>query len=267
MIELEEGWSTIQNQIANLINIIEGVPGSPMDASIHSTVYTMCTQRDPFDYSEDLYERYKGVYNDYLSCKVLPAIQEKNDVSMLQEFVKRWANHKVMVSKLCRFFNFLDRFHIPRRELPSLKDAGFGCFREIVYEKMKLKVRDDVISLINRERKGNEIDRSLVKDVIEVFVEIGNNNLDCYVNDFETPFLTDLVDYYTRKCSIGITDVECFQMDKDKVSHYLYSSTEEKLLKQVQGPENAQQEEMPGVPRDLWRMYQLMMLRYGTIMG
>ncbi|KAI3885924.1 hypothetical protein MKW92_005326 [Papaver armeniacum] len=238
-IELEEGWEIIQKQITKLINIIEGVPESSMDASIHATVYTMCTQRDPHDYSAEVYHRYKGVYDDYFS-KVLPAIQEKNDdVSMLQELVKRWANHKVMVSKLCRFFNYLDRFYIPRRKLPSLKDVGFGCFREIVHENMKVKVRDAVIVLINQERQGKEIDRALVKDVLEIFVDIGNvngkENLDYYVNDFETAFLTDMVDYYTRNGSSEITAVECFRREKDTISHYLHSSTEEKLLKQAQG--------------------------------
>ncbi|KAI3992507.1 hypothetical protein MKX01_022598 [Papaver californicum] len=239
-IELEEGWAIIQNQITKLINIIEGVPESPMDADfwmkLYTTVYTLGSP--PLDYSKNLYERYEGVFNDYLSCKVLPAIQEKHDdASMLQEFVKRWANHKVMVSKLSRFFSIVDRYYIPRRKLPSLKDVGFGCFREIVYEKMKVKVKDVVILLINREREGNEINRSLVKDVLEVFVEIGNHNLDYYVNDFETAFLTDMVDYYTRKGSNEIAVLECLQMEKDKVSHYLHSSTEEKLLKQVQGLE------------------------------
>ncbi|KAI3947462.1 hypothetical protein MKW92_039330 [Papaver armeniacum] len=133
-------------------------------------------------------------------------------------------------------------------KLPSLKDIGFGCFRKIVYGKMKVKVRDAVIGLINQERGGNEIDRTLVKDVLEVFVEIGNENgkdkLDYYVNHFETAFLTDMVDYYTRKGSNEITAAECFQREKVRVSHYLHFSTGEKLLKQVQGqvlPESSQQ--------------------------
>ncbi|KAI3878401.1 hypothetical protein MKW98_001816, partial [Papaver atlanticum] len=83
--------------------------------------------------------------------------------------------------------------HYPRiSKRPSLKDVGFGCFHEIVYDKMKFKVKDDVIALVNRERHGNEMDTSLVKDVVNIFVEIGNGKLDCYVNDFETAFLTDL---------------------------------------------------------------------------
>ncbi|RZC90349.1 hypothetical protein C5167_031061 [Papaver somniferum] len=123
-------------------------------------------------------------------------------------------------------------------KLPCLKDVGFGCFRKIVYEKMKVKVRDAVIVLINQEREGDEIDRSLVKDVLEVFVEIGNENgkdkLDCYVDDFETAFLSDMVDYYTRKGSNEIKVAECFQREKDRIFHYLHSSTEKKLLKKVQ---------------------------------
>ncbi|KAI3833669.1 hypothetical protein MKW92_021238 [Papaver armeniacum] len=246
-LRLEEGWPIIQNEITKLINTLEGVPDSPNYGSIYSTVYTLGKQNPPHDECKELYNRYEGVYEKYLKSKVLPAIQEKknDDVSMLQEFLKRWANHKGMVTKLSRYFNYLDRYYVPRMKLPSLKDIGFGCFRKIVYGKMKVKVRDAVIGLINQERGGNEIDRTLVKDVLEVFVEIGNENgkdkLDYYVNDFETAFLTDMVDYYTRK---EIMAAECFQREKDRVSHYLHLSTGEKLLKQVQGqvlPESSQQ--------------------------
>ncbi|MCL7032907.1 hypothetical protein MKW94_008505 [Papaver nudicaule] len=249
-IDLEEGWGIIQKEITKLINTLEGNPDSPLYGLIYSTVYTICQEKPTDDKCKVLYSRYENVYKNYLESKVLPAIQEKNDdVSMLQELVKRWANHKVMVTKLARYFNYLDRYHIPRNKLPSLKDVGFDCFRKIVYEKMNVKARDAVIVLINREREGNEIDKGLVKDVLEVFVGIGNekgkDKLDYYVNDFETAFLSDLVDYYTRKGSKEITALECLQMEKDRVSYYLHPNTEEKLLKEVQGevvPENAQQD-------------------------
>ncbi|KAI3969182.1 hypothetical protein MKW92_022838 [Papaver armeniacum] len=251
IVELEEGWEIIQNEITKLINTLEGVSTeSPMFASIYTTVFIMCTQIPPHKYSGQLYKRYQRVYNDYLRSKVLPAIQEKqqhgDDVSMLKELVKRWANHKVMVTKLSRYFNYLDRQYVPQRMadhgvyVPGVKDVGFGCFRQIVYAKMKVKVRDAVIALINQERQGNEIDRSLVKNVLEIFVEIGNENgedkLDYYVNDFETAFLSDMVDYYTMEGSNAA-------VEWDRVFHYLHFSTEKKLLKQVQRqvlPENAQ---------------------------
>ncbi|XP_026438904.1 cullin-1-like [Papaver somniferum] len=244
-IELEEGWEIVQKGITKVINIIEGVPDeSPMDAdywmNLYTTVFNMCSHIPGHGYSEELYERYQGLHNDYLQSKVLPAIQEKqDDASMLQELVKRWANHKVLVRKLCRLFSYLDSKYVHRCGIPSLKDVGFSCFRKIVYENMKVKVKDPVILLINREREGNEIDRTLVKDVLGIFVEIGSENakdkLNYYVNDFETAFLTDMVDYYTRTGSNEIAASECFQREKDRVSHYLHSSTEERVLKQVRG--------------------------------
>ncbi|XP_026435157.1 cullin-1-like [Papaver somniferum] len=190
---------------------------------------------NPYDAYKELYTRYKGVYNKYLNSKVLPSILKKHDdddVSMLQELVKRWENHKVMVTKLARYFNYMDRHYTSLIGLPSLKDVGFDCFREIVYEKMKVNVKDVVIALVNIEREGNEneIDRCLVKDVVDIFVEIENGKLDCYVNDLETAVLTDLVDYYTGKGFYENTPIECLQMEKDRVSHYLHPSSKEKLL-------------------------------------
>ncbi|MBA0591605.1 hypothetical protein Gorai_008612 [Gossypium raimondii] len=54
---------------------------------------------------------------------------------MLRELVKRWANHKVMVRWLSRFFHYLDRYFIARRSLPALNEVGLTCFRDLVCHK------------------------------------------------------------------------------------------------------------------------------------
>ncbi|KAI3958553.1 hypothetical protein MKW92_032574 [Papaver armeniacum] len=280
VLELEEGWKIIQKGITRTIGVIEGFPESPpIDAetymNTYTTVYNMCTHRPPHDYGQQLYERYEGVCNSYLKSIVLPSIQEKHDdddVSMLQEVVKRWANHKVLVNWLLRYFSALDRHYInpPFRgsKLQPLKAVGFNCFRKIVGEEMKVRVKDAVIRLINGEREGEEIDQTLIKNVLQIFVELGNTqnkvddsppttsqpitplprdstsppctSLTYYVNDFETAFLSDTTDYYTKKASNWIKEEyvvkaeECLQKEKDRASRYLHSSTEEKLLKTVQ---------------------------------
>ncbi|RZC90540.1 hypothetical protein C5167_029674 [Papaver somniferum] len=109
--------------------------------------------------------------------------EDKTDETVTQhELVKRWDNHKVMVSKLCGYFNYLDRHCLRRRSPSSLKDVGFGCFREFFYEEVKVKVKDDVISLITKEREGGQIKEceggeidKLIKTVSENFLDIGGN--------------------------------------------------------------------------------------------
>lgn len=62
----------------------------------------------------------------------MPSLKEKHDEFMLRELVKRWANHKVMVRWLSRFFYYLDRYFIARRSLPPLNEVGLTCFRDLV---------------------------------------------------------------------------------------------------------------------------------------
>jgi cullin 1 len=92
----------------------------------------MCTQEPPQDYSQQLYDRYRESFEEYINSMVLPSLREKHDEFMLRELVMRWDNHKIMVRWLSRFFNYLDRDFIPRRSLPALSEVGLMCFRDLV---------------------------------------------------------------------------------------------------------------------------------------
>ncbi|KAI3981138.1 hypothetical protein MKX01_032278 [Papaver californicum] len=173
----------------------------------------------------NILEDFKTIYKMYIQkpphdySYILPSIQEKHGLFMLRELVKKWSNHQVMVRWLSRFFFYLD-----------------------------LQVKDVIISLTNQERDGDEIDLTLLKYALEIFVRMAKENggLDCYVNDFETPFLTDTADYrllypesffWIQEDSCPdymIKAEECLKREKYSVTNFLHSSTEEKLLVKVQ---------------------------------
>lgn len=102
----------------------------------------MCTQKPPFDFSEQLYTKYREAFNRYItdkvsssraavaacsacsqtrrwarsdpnsiagSLQVMPSLREHRDEVLLKELYNRWQNHKLMVRWLSRFFNYLDR--------------------------------------------------------------------------------------------------------------------------------------------------------------
>ncbi|XP_028103944.1 cullin-1-like isoform X2 [Camellia sinensis] len=247
-IDLDQGWEFMQKGITKLKNILEGQPEPQFSSEdymmLYTTIYNMCTQKPPHDYSQQLYDKYRESFEEYITSTVLPSLREKHDEFMLRELVKRWSNHKVMVRWLSRFFHYLDRYFIARRSLPALNEVGLTCFRDLVYVELNGKVRDAIISLIDQEREGEQIDRALLKNVLDIFVEIGMGQMDHYENDFEAAMLADTAAYYSRKASNWILEdscpdymlkaEECLKREKDRVSHYLHSSSEPKLLEKVQ---------------------------------
>ncbi|URE21626.1 cullin 1 [Musa troglodytarum] len=185
-IDLEQGWEFMQKGVTKLKNILEGLPEPQFSSEdymmLYTTIYNMCTQKPPHDYSQQLYDKYRESFQEYITS--------------------------------------------------------------MVYQEIKGKVKDAVISLIDQEREGEQIDRALLKNVLDIFVEIGLGNMDCYENDFEADLLKDTAAYYSRKASNWILEdscpdymlkaEECLKREKDRVAHYLHSSSEQKLLEKVQ---------------------------------
>ncbi|KAK4282835.1 hypothetical protein QN277_014163 [Acacia crassicarpa] len=243
-IDLEQGWDLIQKGITKLKNNLEGLSEEQLSSEdsmmLYTTTYNMCTQRPTNDFSRQLYDKFWESLEEYILSTVLPAFREKHDELMLRELVKRWANLKIMVRRLSHFSHYLHRFFIPTNSLQPLTVVGFTRFRELVYKEINVKVRDAVISLIDQEREGEQIDRVLLKNVLDIFVEIGMGKMDCYENDFEAAMLKDTASYYSRKASNWILEhsfpdyiakaAECVKQEKERVTHYLHSSSEPKLL-------------------------------------
>ncbi|XP_021846749.1 cullin-1 [Spinacia oleracea] len=247
-IELEEGWKFMEKGIRKLKLILENTSEPPFNSEdymmLYTTIYNMCTQKAPYDYSQQLYDNYRQAIVDYIVSTVMPVLKEKHDEYMLIELKLRWSNHKVMVRWLSRFFHYLDRYFVTRRSLSSLNDVGLTCFRDLVYQEICSKAKDAVLALIHVEREGGQIDRALLKNVLGIFVEIGMGQMDHYEKDFEAHLLDDTAAYYSRKASSWIVEdscpeymlksEECLKKEKERVAHYLHASSEEKLLERVQ---------------------------------
>ncbi|XP_050376175.1 cullin-1-like [Argentina anserina] len=249
-IEFNEGWEFIQKGIKKLKRIVEGSTEPDFNSeermTLYNTIYNMCTQRPPFDYSQRLYEKYGETFEDYITSAVLPPLREgQNEVVMLQVLVRSWEKHKVLETWLSRFFHYLDRYFIPRKSLRRLSDVGRNCFRNMVCRDLSVNVRNAVLGLVHKEREGEEIDRELLKKVIDVFVEIGRGQMDVYIEDLEACLLKDTGEYYSRKTSGWILEEysyadymvkaeECLRKERESASHYLPLSSEQKLVRTVQ---------------------------------
>ncbi|KAG2422447.1 hypothetical protein HXX76_016017 [Chlamydomonas incerta] len=247
-IELAEGWSFMEKGIQKLIRLLESEPEDQFNAEqymhLYTTIYNMCTQKPPHDYSEQLYSKYRDAFNKYINDKVLPSLREHRDEVLLKELYQRWGNHKLMVRWLSRFFNYLDRYYVLRHSLHPLKDVGLLCFKDLVYVEIKKRTKDGVLLLVEKEREGELVDRALVKNILGIFIELGMGNMDCYEKDFEEHLLTETSAFYRRKASQWIEQdscpdymlkaEECLRLEEERVDNYLHASTRAKLLKEVE---------------------------------
>lgn len=104
-IDLEQGWEFMQKGITKLKNILEGLPEPQFSSEdymmlytypfcwlfiyvysywllivsdnvviflnfAYSTIYNMCTQKPPHDYSQQLYDKYRESFEEYITTTV-----------------------------------------------------------------------------------------------------------------------------------------------------------------------------------------------------
>jgi cullin 1 len=211
-----------------------------------STCYDMCTQRSPYNWSRELYQRHGDTIENYLTTTVLPALRDKTGQGgtiLLAELRHRWSNHQIMNKWLKKFFTYLDRYYVKHHSLPTLSQAGLRCFRTKVYDEMKGETTSAILGLINEEREGKIIDKSLIKSVVELYESMGMGTLDAYNSDLEEPLLNSTREYYAKKREDWINDStpdylikaeEALNKEVKRVEDYLNSASEIKILKVVE---------------------------------
>ncbi|KAL0700582.1 hypothetical protein Bca4012_056704 [Brassica carinata] len=250
IIEFEKGWKLLETGVSKITRILEEETTSetPVDPEqylgIYTTIYNMCNQKHPYDYSQRLYHKYHDVVERYAKKTVLPSIQQKHDEYLLRELSRRWDHYKVFVKWLSNFFTYLERFFISQRNYPSLLEVAMKSFRDFVYLEVQANAKDVVLALIDKEREGGEIDRALLKNISDIFVQIGIGTIERYETDLEMFLLQHTASYYGRKASRWIQEDSCpeymikseesLRKEKERVTHYLHSTTEPKLVEIVQ---------------------------------
>jgi len=302
IVPLEEGWEKIKNEGIKVLeefldsgHIRSSVPQQvdpkkPRNvfskanyAELYTTVYNMCTQRTPNNWSEQLYRRYGEAMSDYIQRQVLPALREKSDIPLIKELLQRWNNHKIYVKWMDRFFTYLDRYFVKLQSVEPLYNRGYSIFHQLVFEECKKDTRNALLRVINLERQGEHIDQDLVKGVVDMFIDLGIGNLNVYTTELEEAFLPATSDYFVRQASGWLSEDSfpeylrksevALTAEEQRVTNYLHRSTQPKLKYVViqallAHPQNQLLEKETGVvylldndKRDdlsrMWRMFTL----------
>lgn len=250
VIPFEQGWTHVIKAIAldPLEKMLdEGFKGtrlfSPEDYSkVYTICYNMCTQKAPNNWSDQIYHRHGETISHYLNNDVLPALRNhgKQGELLLEEFVIRGENHKIMNRWYQKFFAYLDRYHVRYHSLPALEDAGLRYYKNIVYDNIKNDITTAILQMINADREGTVVKDELIRKCVLIFESMGMGSLDTYINDFEIHLLESTREFYTMKSLSWISQdstpaymIRCEKAlddERTRVQLYMNADSELKLL-------------------------------------
>mmetsp|Transcript_25987 Transcript_25987/g.46178 ORF Transcript_25987/g.46178 Transcript_25987/m.46178 type:complete len:745 (+) Transcript_25987:89-2323(+) len=253
-ITLEDGFKRIlETGIRPFINMIETRESDFFKArafvELYDHIFRMCIQRDPYNWSEDLYRKYSESIQDYLKDIVKPALEKsrsKYERAYLEEWKTRYSNHARIVFGLSKLFMYLDRFYTPSTEnVLSLKKQGYKLFEDTIFNTYSQYARDAILSAINKERENEEQDRELLKACVNVFVDLGynlggQNKLRYYERQLQNDIVNDAGAFYRRCATSWLREDSCsaylikceaaLNAETARVKSYLHKSTLDPLI-------------------------------------
>ena len=150
---------------------------------------------------------------------------------------------------------YLDRYFVKHHNLKPLSTAGLTHFKTLVYDECKTEVADAMLVIVDNEREGNAIDRTLMKQIIGVFETMGlggtgeadangghaKDALGAYNSDLEEPLLVSTRNFYGRRREewIAVDSTpdylvkaeKALDQEKERIGAYFNLSSESKVLK------------------------------------
>lgn len=264
-VTLDEIWPDVESGVHQLItNLNQGFPQKRWMA-LYSNVYNYCTTSRPHNptakgktvsganfVGEELYNRLKDFLIKHM--KSLQKVAESRmDEGLLHYYHTEWVRFTTAMKYINHIFQYLNRHWIKReaddgkKEVYEIYTLSLVIWREHFFQALKARLTNALLTLIEKERNGEQIDTTLVAGVIGAYVSLGLNKekpkehtLDVYKESFEEEFLSATEVYYTSESSHFITvntvadymkKVETRLVEEQvRVRQYLHASTETELI-------------------------------------
>eukprot|EP00823_Brevimastigomonas_motovehiculus_P006923 TRINITY_DN5949_c0_g1_i1.p1 TRINITY_DN5949_c0_g1~~TRINITY_DN5949_c0_g1_i1.p1 ORF type:complete len:757 (+),score=176.94 TRINITY_DN5949_c0_g1_i1:117-2387(+) len=242
-IPFEEGWNRIESEgIKRLQRIIQDNLSESFSnkqyVDLYTIIYQMCIQKPSC--TVQLYDHFRSSITSYLEGVALPAIISKRGPYLVRELVKRWNDHVIMKRWMSDFFRYLNRYYVKRASKKPLEEIAVICFHDVIYEQSKAKMTTEILSLIQQDRDGEEVDTDLLREAINIYVEMGMGTDKVYQRDFNDPFIAATASYYFREVTNWAASDSCpdflrkaeVRLTKEKkiLTTYLQKPSEEPLL-------------------------------------
>ncbi|XP_004704475.2 cullin-4A isoform X1 [Echinops telfairi] len=227
--KLHEAVKAIQSSTSIKYNLEE----------LYQAVENLCSHK----VSPTLYKQLRQVCEDHVQAQILQFREDSLDsVLFLKKINTCWQDHCRQMIMIRSIFLFLDRTYVLQNSmLPSIWDMGLELFRNhIISDKMvQSKTIDGILLLIERERNGEAVDRSLLRSLLSML-----SDLQVYKDSFEVKFLEETNCLYAAEGQRLMQEREVpeylnhvskrLEEEGDRVITYLDHSTQKPLIASVE---------------------------------
>ncbi|KAG1663118.1 Cullin-3 [Nymphon striatum] len=209
---------------------------------LYRNAYTMVLHK----HGERLYTGLKDVVVDHLVTKVRHDVLQGLRNNFLQILNQAWNDHQTSMVMIRDILMYMDRVYVQQNKVDNVYNLGLIIFRDQVvrYGCIRDHLRETLLDMVMRERKGEVVDRQAVKNACHMLVVLSIDGRSVYEEDFEQPFLAQSAEFYRMEsqkfleencASVYINKVENrINEEAERANHYLDESTEALIVKVVE---------------------------------
>lgn len=210
------------------------------------TVPYSCIDRNAYNmvlhkYGDRLYGGLTQTLERHLQ-EVVQSIQSAQGSDFLVQLNKQWQDHVKSMQMIRDILMYMDRTYIVQQNKIPVHELGLKLWK--VHVVRNPTVQDRLLSTlllsIESERKGEMIDRNLVRSSTKMLIDLG---LPVYQEEFERHFLSSSSKFYKQESQELVSISSCPEYLKhaqrrlneevERVQNYLDATTEAKILQVV----------------------------------
>nr|GMD51921.1 cullin-3A-like isoform X1 [Ipomoea batatas] len=231
----EKTWNIIEHAIHEIYN--HNASGLSFE-ELYRNAYNMVLHK----FGEKLYSGLVFTMTEHLK-EISKSIEVAQGGLFLEELNRKWADHNKALQMIRDILMYMDRTFIPSTHKTPVYELGMNLWRDNVIHSSKIQTRlqDTLLELVENERTGEVINRSLMRNITKMLMDLGCS---VYEQNFEKPFLDVSADFYRVESQQFIESCDCGDYLKkaekrlneeiERVSHYLDARSEAKITAVVE---------------------------------
>jgi len=198
---LQRGIQEIQNGNASTLRFEE----------LYRNAYTLVLHK----HGELLYDGVEKTIGNKL-YRTAQEVEKTTDNQLIEVIVAKWNNHKLTMTMIRDILMYMDKTYCEIKNKMASYDLGIARFKSIVAMNVHVlgRLRLELLSNIRKERESEQIDQSLMRNCLRMFVDLdGPNNhishssggTELYDIEFEKYFIRETREFYQVESEIYIT--------------------------------------------------------------